>query len=212
MPVLAGGHWTCLLLRRKTNASGAAASTGQGGPLQESVPAGCPKCLGTGYLECDPVEASLYSKRKDLERDLFQPALWPVLEEGKWEVKYYDPLPVPSKISREAASCILQTFAALGWPQEAPPVEPGLRQKDCVSCGLFVLHWVEQELREFRGEGPPLSLLMGGSASLPSRDGSRLCRARPRQQRRMEPRQQAKDPRQQRRMEPRQQAKDHWAS
>ena len=62
----------------------------------------------------------------------------------------------------KAARRILRHFHQLGWPQEVPPGEPGLRQRDSVSCGLYCLHWAEAILREFRGEGPSPSTFVGG--------------------------------------------------
>ena len=72
-------------------------------------------------------------------------------------MRYYDPLPKESTASRQQAVRVLAYFSALGWPQQLPPREEGLCQKDCVSCGIFCLHWAESLLREHRGEGPSLA-------------------------------------------------------
>ena len=67
------------------------------------------------------------------------------------------PMPKPSEHSREAATRLLHHFGSIGWPQQLPAGEEGLRQKDSVSCGLHCWHWAEAYLRELRGEGPSLA-------------------------------------------------------
>ena len=158
VPVWAGGHCTLLVLQQSQPQAADTAAAGQEAENACSPQkGGCSKCLGTGCLKCCPAKGQQYSHRKEQARKLFDPACWPELTGGSWSVRYDDPLPTESTASREAASRILQHFAALGWPQNLPPTEPGLRQRDSVSCGLFVLHWTEAALREFRGEGPSVS-------------------------------------------------------
>ena len=118
--------------------------------------AGCPKCPGSakGCSQCCPLKSQLLQLRKEEEQKLFDPASWEPLPLAAWTAKVYDPLPKESTASRAAGVRILRAFADLGWPQELPPGEPGLRQKDCVSCGFYCLHWADACLREYRGEGP----------------------------------------------------------
>eukprot|EP00974_Lingulodinium_polyedra_P048763 4683524-Lingulodinium_polyedra.AAC.1 len=83
LPVLAGGHWTRMVCRRK---HAEAASFVWDSPPEErdAFSVGCPKCQGSGCLPCNLSKASQYNKRKDLGKELFQPSLWPELGAGSW--------------------------------------------------------------------------------------------------------------------------------
>eukprot|EP00974_Lingulodinium_polyedra_P091082 8831573-Lingulodinium_polyedra.AAC.1 len=136
LPINEGGHWTLLVLEQTwPTASASATEPAVPGP-EASTPsqAGhqhCSKCLGAGCKDCDFPKAQKYVQRKQEEQQVFSPAHWPHLPGGSWSARYYDPLPKESHFSRLQAERVLAYFAALGWPQELPPTEEGLRQKDC---------------------------------------------------------------------------------
>ena len=165
IPVLAGGHWTMLILQHSSLQAGAAAASSV--PAPEEAPeslVGCSKCnyTGVGCSKCSVAKAVSYEAKLEKDRELFDCSTWPPLPAGgTWTARYYDPLPKASTCSKEAASRILSFFEDLGLPQGFPESEEGLRQEDSVSCGRFCLHWVESILRESRGEGPSLSAWMG---------------------------------------------------
>ena len=132
------------------------------GSSKEGLPEFSPQKGGRGSWRgslagchlCNPAKAVAFQSRKAQAQALLDPASWPEMKPGSWTVRYYDPLPMPSISCRKAARRILRHFHQLGWPQEVPPGEPGLRQQDSVSCGLYCLHWAEAILREFREKAP----------------------------------------------------------
>eukprot|EP00974_Lingulodinium_polyedra_P033999 3268560-Lingulodinium_polyedra.AAC.1 len=73
LPVLAGGHWTCLVFRRK-NTEPASLVWASPPEERETLSVGCPKCQGSGCMACNFAKASQYNKRKDLEKELFHPS------------------------------------------------------------------------------------------------------------------------------------------
>ena len=154
VPILAGGHWTLLVCRRHIRseppALQAAASTMPG--LSSTV-TGCDKCNGAGCLRCDPVAAVAYSVRRENLAAQLSPDLWPVLPEGDWDLKYYDSLPNQSQACTAAAERLL---VLLDKPGSLPARQEWFLQADNQTCGLRCLQAAEEELREFRGEGPCL--------------------------------------------------------
>ena len=173
-PIWEGGHWTLLVLNNTLPGAANPAASQLPAATPEPVvgDTGCGTCHGKGCALCHFPKMEVYVQRNDEEKALFDAKNWPYQEGGTWSAKYFDPLPVASTCSRQAASRILKCFEALGWPQEVPAVEPGQKQQTPGPCGLYCLHWAEAELRQIRGEGPSLSLTtLARSACRPCRTG-----------------------------------------
>ena len=76
----------------------------------------------------------------------------------QWRVTYYDSLPEPSLAVRNFAdSALAALVSVLGEDNVAdhllPPVSDCHKQADSVHCGWFVLGWIEELYRLYRGEG-----------------------------------------------------------
>ena len=68
---------------------------------------------------------------------------------GQYELQYWDSLPVPSANGIKEA----QAFADMcRWNAVVPPVCNGRKQPDGWSCGLYSLHFLEEQVRQHRGE------------------------------------------------------------
>ena len=162
VPINWAGHWTLLAFAQPEVAASSVgaqaalppADTDPAAAASLAAKTDCSKCLGAGCSRCSYGKAVKYAQRKQEEQLVFDPAAWPVLPAGCWSVKYYDPLPKESTLSRQQAGRILAYFSELGLPQDLPAREPGLCQGDPVSCGLYCLHWAESLLREYRGGRP----------------------------------------------------------
>ena len=67
---------------------------------------------------------------------------------------YYDTLTLPSKKSKDVASSALLMLSEMGFT--IPDCDPArgnlLRQPDTVSCGHYVLHYIEEAARHHLGE------------------------------------------------------------
>ena len=86
-----------------------------------------------------------------------QPAA-PGQEPNKLEVVYRDSLPIPSQRCQQRAalafSFVQHVFGADQLAQAAlPAVAPSAKQPNSTSCGFYVLNWIEEHYRLFRGEG-----------------------------------------------------------
>ena len=73
------------------------------------------------------------------------------------QVRYYDSATEISPTNLSSADLVLQLVCA-DMKIEPPALERcnHAKQMDGTSCGVFVLHWWEGEIRRFRGEGWPL--------------------------------------------------------
>ena len=73
-------------------------------------------------------------------------------------VSYYDTLQKPSKASDELAVCLLDALQSVGVHHHlnadllAEERRNYRRQEGC-SCGFWILHYIEEEIRCFGGEG-----------------------------------------------------------
>ena len=80
---------------------------------------------------------------------------WPVREGGTWEVRYFYNLVEPIELCKLAAHsihCVLNK-AGLGVSHALPdPCNEG-EQEDEVTCGYWVLYFLEEECGRWRGEG-----------------------------------------------------------
>ena len=67
---------------------------------------------------------------------------------GGWQCLYMDSLKVPSESARNMA----QTFAGKAGLGPVPAPGNGRFQSDGWSCGLYCIHFIEESVRQFRGE------------------------------------------------------------
>ena len=95
---------------------------------------------------------------RDMERQAelhqFQWREWPVLTSGEWQLRYYDTLGLLNDRCLEVASQALRMLAHLNVKQVLPARTNLHRQVDSCSCGLWILHYIEEEARTFLGELP----------------------------------------------------------
>ena len=70
-------------------------------------------------------------------------------------MRYYDSLKTPSELALPQAQNALSVLALAGFliEERMPPVEMSARQPDCVSCGFYVLFFIEEECKRWRGKG-----------------------------------------------------------
>ena len=85
--------------------------------------------------------------------------LQPLIKPTPWlKVRYYDTLSVPSKDSAKLALGALDALQGAGLAHHHS-VESLCQQRSNsrmqvgVSCGFWVLHYIEEEIRNFNGEG-----------------------------------------------------------
>jgi len=69
-----------------------------------------------------------------------------------WNWRYYDTLPSASGVSKVLAREALSWLAPLGIEVQLPDRTNLLRQPDSLSCGFYLIHYVEEEARVFLGE------------------------------------------------------------
>ena len=69
-------------------------------------------------------------------------------EYGGWQCLYMDSLKVPSESPRNMA----QTFAEIAGLGQVPSPSNGRFQPDGWSCGLYCIHFIDESVRQFRGE------------------------------------------------------------
>jgi len=151
IPILDSLHWVLLVLQRS---GGTAATTdvSEIPPLSDSV--GCSKCRGTGCHNCCLALHRRYLQRHEAESFQVSFRDWPLeLEKSCWEVRYYDSLPTQSATCAADAQTVLHLLGPLGVSAALPTPRNLLFQNSGVDCGLWVLHYAEQEMRVFRGEG-----------------------------------------------------------
>ena len=70
-------------------------------------------------------------------------------------MRYYDSLKTPSELALPQAQNALSLLALAGFlvEEQVPLVEASVRQSDCVSCGFYVLFFLEEECIRWRLEG-----------------------------------------------------------
>ena len=159
LPFQSENHWALLAIERRTAPKEATVKA-------KEVPAssafvGCSKCGESGCIECDGDKATQYFKKIDEENNFFDPL--GKLQEHEaplpWRaVRYYDTLHSPSKTCADLAIALLDGLQRVGVEHHldssilADQRENSRIQKG-MTCGFWVLHYVEEELRRWRGEG-----------------------------------------------------------
>ena len=135
VPITDGKHWTLLVCIQKSQAKSAA-----------------------GAAATNPLGASDKDRRMQAERLQFQKEDWPIFlrdKDSQWEVRYYDTLSEPSVVCLSIAHKVLEllTLASFGVFDQSRclPVQNKKRQTG-LTCGLWVLHYIEEEMRFYLGE------------------------------------------------------------
>ena len=135
VPITDGKHWTLLVCIQKSQAKSAA-----------------------GAAATNPLGASDKDRRMQAERLQFQKEDWPIFlrdKDSQWEVRYYDTLSDSSCVCLSIAHKVLEllTLASFGVFDQSKclPVQNGKRQTG-LTCGLWVLHYIEEEMRFYLGE------------------------------------------------------------
>ena len=159
LPVQSVTHWTLLALSRRSDEKLSAKVACAPDPSAEDTEPSlqtqlCTKCHGKGCLACKIEKAVNYGLNPT---ELVEP----LPDCDLWEYRYYDSLDTPSEESAKLASAImyaLQPDVRFGLNM---PTESTLRanrantltQGPTAQCGWYTLHFLEEEIRRFRGEG-----------------------------------------------------------
>ena len=156
-------HWTLLVCERQNYSRPApvcsdmqeAAVASASSSCLAAATHGCGNCghCATGCWFCNPAKARRKEDRKNLEAALLRWQQWPELGRTDWAVRYYDSLRDPSDAAKAQAHHCLVALEGLGLPQELPERTNRRYQGPLTAdCGLWVLLFVEEELRRYRGE------------------------------------------------------------
>jgi len=166
LPILAEGHWTLLALQRGDGGS----ERGPVDSLEVDAAAkpgvfsdGCPKCdwSAGGCRDCNDVKAQSYSTRMNAEMCCLDPLnyLAPLAPCAWWDARYYDSLGQPSRVSSQMAVALMDVLQPEGVLNTRAPEEmaatraSSLRQGATSQCAWYCLHFAEEAIRRYRGEG-----------------------------------------------------------
>ena len=104
-----------------------------------------------------------YAERRNMEKACLSPVenTQPLLACESWEYRYYESLDTPSENSANLAVAVmyaLQPEVRFGANTPTPAAlcsqrAHKLRQGPTMQCGWYTLHYAEEEIRRFRGEG-----------------------------------------------------------
>jgi hypothetical protein len=163
MPFQSETHWTLLVLERQQQLP----SPSQQNPAktaetdENANENGCEKCRGAGCFHCNEAKAISHWTRVADESGCLDPIknLQPIAQPQPWsDVRYYDTLREPSQKCATLAVGILDALQTVGVNHHLRPdllakERHNSRIQQGVSCGFWVLHYIEEELRRFGGEG-----------------------------------------------------------
>ena len=159
LPFQSESHWALLAIERGTAPKEATVKAEE--LLPSSHFGGCQKCRDKGCKDCHEVKATQYFQRMDEESKFFDPLA--NLQEHEdplpWRaVRYYDTLHEPSKPCADLAIALLDGLQGVGLQHHLDSTRladnrENTRTQEGSTCGFWVLHYVEEELRRWRGEG-----------------------------------------------------------
>jgi hypothetical protein len=163
LPFQSETHWTLLVVQRHRQLP----SPSQQHEVKKAETAEganeicCEKCKGGGCLHCNQTKAISHWNRVADEDRCLDPIknLQPIAQPQPWtHVRYYDTLREPSEKCAALAVGILDALQTAGVNHHLRPdllarERHNSRIQQGVSCGFWVLHYIEEELRRFRGEG-----------------------------------------------------------
>ena len=91
--------------------------------------------------------------REAAEMQQFSVTSWPDLpEKAVWETAYFEPYPASITGTTTKAKKALELLSCFGVQAQLPSRTNLLTQKDNTSCGFWVLHYIEEQVRCFLGE------------------------------------------------------------
>ena len=163
LPFQSETHWTLLALQRQKQLvspshQNAAKTDERAGDAKAT---GCAKCQGGGCIDCTQEKNCSHWLRIADEDRCLDPVkhMKPIAQPQPWQhVRYYDTLPEPSMKCAALAVSILDALQTEGVKHHLRPDLLAQERHNSsiqsgVSCGFWVLHYIEEELRRFRGEG-----------------------------------------------------------
>ena len=114
-----------------------------------------------GCKICNPRKTARYEDRKRLEWSMIDPLekVQPLEPCEDWLVRYWDSLDKPHAASAKVARAALDALQRAGVrlrPEQAEKAmirQNTMTQGDTQMCGWYVLFFMEEEIRRFRGEG-----------------------------------------------------------
>ena len=132
IPIFSGTHWTLMTIERVM-------------PASQSVQTSAINHLGSHDI----------GQRGEAELLQFDTGLMPEIEgkEASWKVRYYETLDKPRELCMSQAKWLLAFLALPGLADTLPARHNSLRQAGA-TCGLWILHYVEEEARAYMGERP----------------------------------------------------------
>ena len=112
-------------------------------------------------MDCDPVTATNYAQRLDAEKKDLDPCtnFDPLPPCDWWDCRYYDSLSTASELSASMAIALIDALQPVNATNLVDGVELAsqrkntLRQGNTMQCGWYCLHFIEEEVRRYRGEG-----------------------------------------------------------
>ena len=161
LPIIAGGHWTLLVLQRVGGE--AVVVTSPALTSDAATGFGCGKCKynSGGCMACDSDKATRYLNKSEAEAKALDPCtnLDPLPPCEWWDCRYYDSLGTPSLECARMAVALIDALQPLNAMNVCTAVElasqrkKNLRQGLTLQCGWYCLHFIEEEVRRYRGEG-----------------------------------------------------------
>ena len=118
MPIIAGAHWTLLVVQRqeaRAPVKAPAVAVEPEEPDSAAAPYGCRICKSDrGCQHCNHVLEMKWQNRLRRENELLHPLreLEPLPESSGWDIRYYDSLKVPSENCSKAAEALLDGLRA----------------------------------------------------------------------------------------------------
>ena len=156
-------HWTLLALERKRQQPLQQPLLQEAAEASEQFQVGCSKCRGDGggCARCDAAKAEAHWTRIAEEDRCLDPIRQRsrIDQPQPWAaVRYYDTLATPSLDNARLAVAILDALQTVGMVHHLRPdllvkERYNSRLQKGQTCGWWVLHYIEEELRRFRGEG-----------------------------------------------------------
>ena len=157
-PILANGHWTLLVLQR----AGSSGTVAVGGAKHDAEVAGCTKCEmnPAGCISCSGAKALVYVERHEAEDSAIDPLRLDTLPPtGWWDIRYYDSLKVGTKRGAEMAIALVDLMQQLNAVNTQTvddfrgAARSGRMVQQALDCSWYCLHYIEEEVRRFMGEG-----------------------------------------------------------
>ena len=153
VPIICKGHWTLLVFERQNKTEPASDKSSGSTPL---AIAGCAKCRGItgGCQDCQPTKVLEHLEKRERELEIADPLkyLTSLTDCDDWSVRYYDSLQKEKLECKQSAKALVTHAAAVG-VQEVTLDRANSCFQSNADCGFWTLHFMEEEVRNFLGEG-----------------------------------------------------------